>query len=225
MLSTNTETRKFVEPWVMTNVLERTVIGGGRVVNRVAHRVGLQLNIDKIAYHDSADCHQDLQNPSIRIDIYDSNRTLEVPEAQALGVTADEMRLRLAAGDFCIVSFDGERVVGYDWYARGPFPFNKTPYLIDFGLDRAHSYHSFTMPEYRGRGLAPDRWRFAHRGLPERGMKGSAFTVALGNLSSRRASNKMDGVQWIGYLVYGQWNDRHFHWLSRGCRAAGVSMR
>lgn len=206
----------------MDSVWKRMCVHGARIANSTAQRLGLQFNIDYVVHHDFG---PDIPRkyPEYDMVVCDAKRNAEI-DARLLGVSEDELRNRLAAGDVCLVAYDGDVVTGWDWYGSRPLPFNQTPFDIDFGPQRVNLYLAYTYQAYRGRGLAPDRWGYGHRIMRERGFVGTGYTVGAGNLSSLGANKRLGGMRWIGYLVYCKLGKWWFRWLSPGCRAAGVEL-
>jgi hypothetical protein len=94
---------------------------------------------------------------------------------------------------------------------------------LSFGKEWVTGYDAFTLADYRGRGLAPDRWRAANIEFKRRSMRGVGLTIALGNTASLRATMKMT-LTWAGYLVYGRVGGQFVGWLSAGCRQAGIQL-
>jgi hypothetical protein len=144
--------------------------------------------------------------------------------AEDLKLTPDLVGRRLEDGEICVSSFDGERLVGYDWYSRGPIDLPDSDLRLRFSPDLVYSYHSFVLPAYRGRSIGPARWRFSHGELLKRGWTGSIYFVELHNASALTATFKMPTVRPVGYFAYCRIFGRWFHWSSPGCRRRGVSI-
>src|SRR5581483_7657771 len=85
-----------------------------------------------------------------------------------LDLRSDLVARRFDNREICIASFSGARPVGYDWYSRGPIPLPDTALHLRFPQHLVYGYNSLTVRSHRGRGIAPDRWRFSHRELLSR---------------------------------------------------------
>jgi hypothetical protein len=144
--------------------------------------------------------------------------------AEDLKLTPDLVERRLAGGEICMASFDGARLIGYDWYSGGPIDLPDSPLRLRFPSDLVYSYHSFVLPAYRGRSIGPARWRFSHDELLRRGWAGSIYFVELHNASALAATHKMPTVKPVGTFAYFRLFGRTFRWTSPGCRRHGIAI-
>jgi GNAT superfamily N-acetyltransferase len=138
-----------------------------------------------------------------------------------LDLRTDEVDRRFDRGWICIASYDREQIVGYDWYSTEPIQPGESPFRLRLPEGLVQNDMAFVLPRYRGRGIGPDRWRFAHRAMASQGFKGSIYFIEVHNFRSLAAARKMSTRQ-IGYLLWFRVFGRHFCWTSRGCRSRGV---
>jgi GNAT superfamily N-acetyltransferase len=138
-----------------------------------------------------------------------------------LDLCTDVVNRRFDRGDICIASYDREQIIGYDWYSTEPMRLHRSRFRLRFPEGLVYDRWGFVMPRYRGRGIGPDRWRFAHRVMASQGFKGSIYYIELQNSRSLAAARKMS-TRLIGYLLWFRVFGLHFCWTSRGCRSQGV---
>jgi RimJ/RimL family protein N-acetyltransferase len=126
-------------------------------------------------------------------------------EAQLLAACADadldlnesQVRAALRRGDVCVGVFDGDRVIGYVWYAFQPAPY-AAGILVEFDARTRYLYKTWLRPSHRGRGIAPELYVRAEALCPREG-RGAGVTIAhVDNTASIRAMERA-GWRRVGY--------------------------
>lgn len=132
--------------------------------------------------------------------------------------TPVELRQRLADQQLCIALKDGDRIVSLSWcnlrhfHSRG----------LKFSLrsNEAYLYGTETVPEYRGRGLAPAVRRACSRTLAKRGRSVIYSYSLMLNKPAVRVQEKVGAQVWLKcvYLEIGSGFARN--WILKSTRAA-----
>ena len=113
------------------------------------------------------------------------------------GTTRREIAGRLRSGDMCFVARREGRIVAAAWVATHPV---WVPFLgcrIDVTPDEAHIYDKFTLPAYRGHGIANAVRTYHLKHLRRAGLLRATGAVLPENVSSLRDDTKG------GFRVYG----------------------
>ena len=136
---------------------------------------------------------------------------LELPEDQA--------RSALARGDLCVAAFEGERLVGYEWFAFGP-----TPHLpglwVAFDRDARYGYKKFVHPDYRGKRIAAGLSAYGDQWCLRRGCTRTVAFIDMDNHASWRASARL-GSTTVGYAGYVKLFNAYLCFRSPGAKALG----
>jgi ribosomal protein S18 acetylase RimI-like enzyme len=114
---------------------------------------------------------------------------------------------RLRNGQMCFVARHQRRIVAAAWLAVQPIWVSFLGCRIDVEAGEAHVYDKFTMPEYRGRGIANAVRTHHLRHLQRRGFRRATGAVLPENVSSLRDDAK-GGFRAYGMLVrikVGRW--------------------
>ncbi len=127
-------------------------------------------------------------------DIFD--RDLAAPAFQFPPVAARRAREWLARGDRCLVGRVHDRAATYLWVGTQvrDFPGASCP----VGPGTAYVYKTFTLPEFRGRGLNTAALREARRRCARDGFQQVLIDVASDNVKSRRA------IERAGFVAAGR---------------------
>lgn len=113
------------------------------------------------------------------------------------GTTRREIAGRLRSGDMCFVARHEGRIVAAVWVAVQPV---WVPFLgcrIDVTPDEAHIYDKFTLPAYRGHGIANAVRTHHLKHLQRAGLRRATGAVLPENVSSLRDDGKG------GFRAYG----------------------
>ena len=131
------------------------------------------------------------------LDTFD--RVLATPTFQFHPVAARRARRWLARGDRCLLGRVGDRPATYLWVGTTvrEFPGATCP----IGAGTAYVYKTFTLPEFRGRGLNTAALREIRRRCAMEGYHQVLIDVASNNTASRRA------IERAGFVPVG----RFFH--------------
>jgi len=140
------------------------------------------------------------------------DRELELPEKSA--------RAAFARGHVCVGALDGERLVGYAWFAFGATP-ESGGVWIDFAPHLRYSYKHFVRPSDRGRRVAAGLLPAGDAMCRERGRSGCLTLIHTHNRASIRASARA-GSGLVGYAAYLRVFGRVLCWYSPGARALGL---
>jgi hypothetical protein len=129
----------------------------------------------------------------------------------------------IARGDRCYALFDGNRLVSYSWYSTRAKPlWEIEPSLaLYFNPSYAYMYNSYTVPQYRGRGLQGVGGEAALRAWVDQGLKGLVCYVESSNLASLRACHRL-GYVTFGHFVTLRLGRRLVCWGTPGCRQYGL---
>ncbi|HXU54880.1 MAG TPA: GNAT family N-acetyltransferase [Casimicrobiaceae bacterium] len=123
------------------------------------------------------------------------------------GSTRREIASRLRSGDMCFVARHQGRIVAAAWVAVQPV---WVPFLgcrIDVAPDEAHIYDKFTLPAYRGHGIANAVRTHHLRHLQRAGLRRATGAVLPENASSLRDDGKggFRAYGIIGRIRLGPW--------------------
>ncbi|HET9359776.1 MAG TPA: hypothetical protein VFO58_08500 [Vicinamibacterales bacterium] len=126
----------------------------------------------------------------------------------------------LAMGDRCLGVFEGERLLSYCWYSRGPTPaFNDTVVTVDSRY--MYSYKAFTADRERGRGLHAYGVAAAAAQLAAEGeIRGIVAFIEASNLSSLLSAQKI-GDEVVGFVMLYRTGGEVRSLMTRGCATVG----
>ena len=129
-----------------------------------------------------------------------------------------------ARGDKCVATFNGNKLVGYNFYSDVPTPLDdNTEFFFPSGYQ--YSYAAYTAPAHRGIGLSPSRWTFYRDWRSARGLGQRTISyIDMTNLSSLASGTTDDRVV-LGYAARLTHRGRRFYWSSPGCRRASAGFR
>lgn len=139
----------------------------------------------------------------------------------ALGMTPAKAAEAFGRGDVCVGAFDGERAVGYAWFASRPAPHVDGLWMAA-AEDSIYIYRALVRPEYRGRRIAPALYCFGDIFFLAQGKMYAIICVNIFNGASIAAAER-SGARTAGYAAY--WlAGRHFLAVrSRGAKAFDFS--
>jgi ribosomal protein S18 acetylase RimI-like enzyme len=138
---------------------------------------------------------------------------LELEETKA--VTA------LRRGDICMGAMDGERLIGYVWFAFGHTPHVEGSWVRLQGGAR-YLYKAFIRPEYRRRGIAPEMYVSASALCPRRGRVVGVLAVDADNAAGLKTPRRAGWIQ-VGYAGFMRCLGRVVAFRSYGPRRYGFA--
>jgi len=104
---------------------------------------------------------------------------------------AEGLQMRFMFRNPCLAILKDQRIVAFSWVAFGMFQFES--YVFPLQEDEAYLFDAYTVPEYRGRGLAGVIRRQLHRDLSSQG-RPRLYSVTLRNKpSALRFKSKVNG--------------------------------
>lgn len=114
---------------------------------------------------------------------------------------------RLRAGQLCFVARHQGRVVAAAWLTMQPLWLSFLGCRIDVGSGEAHVYDKFTMPAYRGQGIANAVRIYHLRHLQRAGFRRATGAVLPENVSSLRddAKGGFRAYGMLGRIKIGRW--------------------
>ena len=123
----------------------------------------------------------------------------------------DELRRRMERGGWCyVIRYDGG-IIHSCWIATGTVRIDYLDCEVCIGSDLVYPYEAFTVPEFRGRGVATARVRLMERHLLAEGYQGSVGVVQPSDRAALRfnlsGQNRVIGT--IGFFCLGGWR-RYF---------------
>lgn len=105
----------------------------------------------------------------------------------------DDLRARFLCRNLCLAALKDQRIVAFSWASFGLFQF-KT-YCFPLLESEAYLFDAFTLPEYRGLGLAVVIRRRLHRDLAAKGRTRCYSVTLINNSSALRFKEKMNGCE------------------------------
>jgi GNAT superfamily N-acetyltransferase len=144
--------------------------------------------------------------PAIRADIPLELRDLAEDEIagycrQRTDPDEAEVRRRLADGYRCLVSWSDGRIIGEIWLGYGELWLGKLERRIRLSPDDVYVYHSFVIPELRGRNVGTARARLLGEHLRKEGSRRLVYTVAPHNRPGLGTPAKL-GAECLGSVGY-----------------------
>lgn len=139
----------------------------------------------------------------------------------ALEIDPAAVRAALRCGDLCVGCFEGDRLVGYLWYAFGSAP-HSGGLRVEFDSAVArYAYRAFSHPAYRGQGIGRSLFRRAGEICPRHGRNQDLCLIYMDNPASRRAALNA-GWREEGYAGYLLWRGLFLDFRSPGARRHAV---
>ena len=140
------------------------------------------------------------------------------------GANLDELRGRLERGGCCFVMRHDGRIIHTCWIVKGTERIEYLDCEVRIGPDLGYAYEAFTVPEFRGRGVAAARTRLMETDLVAAGYRGIVATVHLDNPAALRfnfrAGYRVIGT--VGFFRLGPWR-RYFLRIDKTLRPAANS--
>jgi hypothetical protein len=133
-----------------------------------------------------------------------------------LELSQASVRDAFARGDVCAGVLQGERLLGYAWFAFGATP-ESGGIWIDFGPGAIYTYRHFVRPGHRGRRLVAGLLSAADARATQSGRSSCLTLVYTHNLASIRATER-SGARTVGYAACLKLFGRLLCWRSPGAR-------
>jgi len=129
-------------------------------------------------------------------------RQLTMQEAEVFGETfkqsAERVRERLSSGDQCFIGIAGKQIVHHQWFVISSthrhLPVANTGFALVIRPGDAYAYSGYTLPAWRGKGIAPCVSSVKHQYLKSLG--------CTRKLSYKRGDN-IWSARWTG--KFGNW--------------------
>ena len=136
----------------------------------------------------------------------------------------DDYHFAFARGDYCVATFCGDELVGYNFYSSSE---TMTDDMTEFHFPDSYrySYAAYTLASHRGRALSPSRWTYFRNWAQSRNLiKPIIYYTELTNVAALRSGASADRTR-LGYAGYVRLAGRTRYWRSPGCKAHGVGFR
>ena len=151
----------------------------------------------------------------------------ELDSEELLGAASDpELRLALGfvdaaiqRGDRGFGAFDGPNLIAYAWRSTTTAP-DRYGVWVRVSSPYSYSYKAFTVPRYRGRGIAPGLIIVGDARMLEHGFTHRVSFVSLTNYSSLALSEPIHS-RWAGLAGYIRKPGRPFIFHSRSVKKTG----
>lgn len=114
-------------------------------------------------------------------------------------IVREELIRRLQGGQLCIGVFIGDKLAAYMWV--DPFECNHPPNRAPLSAGEAYLYEAYSLPEFRGRDVAPFMRRSAYDLLRSRGFNRFYSITDYFNASAARFKQKL-GARPICLYLY-----------------------
>ena len=191
-----------------------------KIMKRLQRHVGLSaFRVLARPLADAASCGADVPG-GIRCRLLAEDELLSHCWDRELELSEKSARAAFARGDLCVGALEGERLVGYAWYAFGATPESRGVWL-DFAPQLRYSYKHFVRPGERGRRIAAGLLPAGDALCRERGRSGCLTLVHTHNRASIRASERT-GARTAGFAAYLKVFGRVLCWYSPGAKALGL---
>jgi RimJ/RimL family protein N-acetyltransferase len=144
--------------------------------------------------------------PGVTVEELPPERWREAQQVRP-GTSVEEIARRLRGGDRCFTATVQGRIVHVGWIATGMAWCEALGSELPLERNAAYYYGSFTVPEMRGRGLAPEVSKLYQRLLRQAGFQ-SVVAVADAENRSGIWSLEKSGYRpagWFGVLRLGPW--------------------
>jgi len=144
--------------------------------------------------------------PGVMVEELPQDRWHELHQVRP-GTSPEEIAGRLRRGDRCFIATARGRVVHMSWIATHVAWCEPLGAEIPLASSAAYYYGSFTIPEMRGRGLAPEACKLYQRSLRQAGFQSVVAVADAENHSGLRALEKSgySRAGWLGVLRLGPW--------------------
>jgi GNAT superfamily N-acetyltransferase len=117
--------------------------------------------------------------------------------------TAEEVQTRLDEGDFCYVTWTGDRISSAVWFKTGAAWIPEIDRYLPIGPDSIYGYDSFTAPDLRGRNIPAARGKQTLRLLQAEGYERQIGYALAENPSALRPLEKL-GMRRVGSIGFFQ---------------------
>jgi hypothetical protein len=154
----------------------------------------------------------------IRVELLDEVGLVAHCADPELELSPASAREAFARGDVCAGVLQGDRLLGYAWFA-----FSATPesggIWVDFAPHAIYTYRHFVRPGHRGRRLVSGLLAAADAHAMERGRSSCLTLIYTHNQASIRATER-SGSRTVGYAACWKVFGRLLCWRSSGAREA-----
>lgn len=129
----------------------------------------------------------------------------------------------LSRGDLCVGVLDGDSLLWYCWFARGPAPvFDGLEVIVDKPC--LYGYNAYTQAAHRGRGLHIAGVNASSRIFGREGYRAVIAYIEAHNTAPLVAAARM-GERIVGFVIVHRRAGGPRWFASRGCRQGGFRIR
>jgi Acetyltransferase (GNAT) family len=157
-------------------------------------------------------------DPSVHFSVLDEPEVLARCLDPELELSQASVREAFARGDVCVGALEGERLLGYAWFAFSPTPESGGTW-VDFAPSATYTYRHFVRPSLRGRRIVGGMLFAADAEALRRGRSTCLTLVYTHNRASIRATER-SGARTVGYAACWKLFGRLLCWRSSGAREA-----
>ncbi|MBC7790287.1 MAG: GNAT family N-acetyltransferase [Anaerolineae bacterium] len=132
---------------------------------------------------------------------------------------------RLGSGHLCFAARYQGRIIGATWATTKRAWIDYLDYDLPLRAGEVYTYDGFTLPEYRGHGVAPAISVHMLRYFAEAGYQRATRTILPENSASLRARKKAGytPVGVMGYMRIGPWTRHFFSKIGSGNSTTAIS--
>jgi len=152
----------------------------------------------------------------IRVELLDEAALVAHCADPELELSPASAREAFARGDVCTGVLQGDRLLGYAWFAFAATP-ESGGIWVDFAPHAIYTYRHFVRPGHRGRRLVSGLLAAADAYAMERGRASCLTLIYTHNKASIRATER-SGARTVGYAACLKLFGRLLCWRSAGVR-------
>jgi hypothetical protein len=153
---------------------------------------------------------------AIRMTLLDEAAVLAQCGDPELELSTASVRDSFARGDLCAGALEGERLLGYAWFAFGATPESGGTW-VDFAPGAIYTYRHFVRPSRRGQRIAAGLLCVADACAVQRGRASCLTLIYTHNRASIRSTER-SGSRTVGYAACLRLFGRLICWRSPGAR-------
>ena len=130
-------------------------------------------------------------SPDFQLAYIGEERMDELASLAGRNTPIEDLQMRFMCRNLCLAVQKDQQIIAFSWASFGLFQFES--YMFQLMENEAYLFDAYTVPAYRGRGLAGVIRRQLHRDLAAMG-RARFYSVTLrNNTSAMRFKHKMDG--------------------------------
>jgi GNAT superfamily N-acetyltransferase len=129
--------------------------------------------------------------PGFDLAYVDAERMEEMLSLADRDTTADELNIRFMCRNLCMCALKENRIIAFTWASFGLFQHES--YRFPLTENEAFLFDAYTVPEFRGRGLAGLIRRRLYRDIASRGRTRCYSVTLINNAPAMRLKEKING--------------------------------